>query len=112
VEQVDLVLKQFPGEQSAPLPYTVDVLNVLFERVATANDGKVNTMSAQIEQGSSQIIDAVGTAPTKQTGASHGSRMLYIDNLRVLLISMVIVVHLARMIARGPKRFCKIGSSD
>ena len=68
---------------------------MLFEQEATAIDGKVNTMSAQIEQTPSQLSSATGAAPTLQTGASHGPRMLYIDNLRVLLISMVIVVHLA-----------------
>ena len=52
-------------------------------------------MSTQIEQTPSQLSSATGAAPTLQTGAFHGLRMLYIDNLRVLLISMVIVVHLA-----------------
>jgi hypothetical protein len=52
-------------------------------------------MSAQIEQIPTLLPDAVGTAPKIRAGASHGSRMVYIDNLRVLLISMVIVVHLA-----------------
>ena len=52
-------------------------------------------MSAQIEQTPSQLSGNAGAAPTSQAGASHSSRMLYIDNLRVLLISMVIVVHLA-----------------
>jgi glucans biosynthesis protein C len=70
------------------------MLNVLFEQVATAIDGKVNTMSAQIEQMPSQLSSATRTALTLQTGASHRQRMLYIDNLRILLISMVIVVHL------------------
>jgi glucans biosynthesis protein C len=55
---------------------------------------KVNTMSVQIEQTPIQLSSATGAAPTLQT-ASQGSRMLYIDDLRVLLISMVIVVHLA-----------------
>jgi peptidoglycan/LPS O-acetylase OafA/YrhL len=71
------------------------VLNVLFEQEATAIDGKVNTMSAQIEQTPSQLSSAMGAALTLQTGASHGSRMLYIDNLRILLISMVVVQHVA-----------------
>ncbi len=95
VEQVDLELKQCPGEHPAPLPLTVDVLNVLFEQEATAIDGKVNTMSAQIEQATSRLSSATGAAPTKQAGVSHGSRMLYIDNLRILLISMVVVQHVA-----------------
>jgi len=68
---------------------------VLFEQEATAIDGKVNTMSAQIEQAPSQLSSATGAAPTKKAGVSHGSRMLYIDNLRVLLISMVVVQHVA-----------------
>ena len=68
---------------------------MLFEQEATAIDGKVNTMSAQIEQTPSQLSSATGAAPTIQNGASHRPRMLYIDNLRILLISMVIVVHLA-----------------
>ncbi|MGZ3624729.1 MAG: acyltransferase family protein [Ktedonobacteraceae bacterium] len=78
-------------EHPAPLPLIVEV----FEQEATAIDGKVNTMSAQIEQTPSPLSSATGAAPTLQTGASHDPRMLYIDNLRVLLISMVIVVHLA-----------------
>jgi glucans biosynthesis protein C len=56
---------------------------------------KVNTMATKIEQTQAQLSSATGAAPTLQTGASHGSRILYIDNLRVLLISMVVVVHLA-----------------
>jgi glucan biosynthesis protein C len=51
-------------------------------------------MAAQIEQTSTQLSSATGAAPTLQTVASHGSRMLFIDNLRILLISMVLVVHL------------------
>jgi glucan biosynthesis protein C len=51
-------------------------------------------MAAQIEQTPTQLSSATGAAPTLQTGASHGSRMLFIDNLRILLISMVLVVHL------------------
>ena len=51
-------------------------------------------MAAQAEQTPPQLPGATGTAPTLQTGASHGSRMLFIDNLRILLISMVLVVHL------------------
>ncbi len=51
-------------------------------------------MSAQIEHAPSQITDAVNTDRKMPTSASQSSRMLYIDNLRILLISMVIVVHL------------------
>jgi glucan biosynthesis protein C len=51
-------------------------------------------MSSQAEQAPPQLPSAAGTAPASQAGASHGSRMLFIDNLRILLISMVLVVHL------------------
>src|SRR6266566_74562 len=51
-------------------------------------------MTAQIEHAPSQITDAVNTDRKMPTSASQSSRMLYIDNLRILLISMVIVVHL------------------
>src|SRR6266567_2791333 len=51
-------------------------------------------MASQTEQLTSQLSSAAGTAPTIQTGASHVSRVLFIDNLRILLISMVLVVHL------------------
>ena len=51
-------------------------------------------MAAQIEQTPTQLSSATGAAPILQTGASHVSRMLFIDNLRILLISMVLVVHL------------------
>src|SRR6266516_7426326 len=51
-------------------------------------------MSSQTEQLTSQLSSAAGTAPTIQAGASHGSRVLFVDNLRILLISMVLVVHL------------------
>jgi peptidoglycan/LPS O-acetylase OafA/YrhL len=56
---------------------------------------KVNAMSAQIEQTPTQFSVAKGIAPTLQTGASHRSRMLFVDNLRVLLISMVVIQHVA-----------------
>jgi len=52
-------------------------------------------MSSQIQQAPSQLSSTTGAAPTLQTGSSLGSRMLFIDNLRVLLISLVVVVHLA-----------------
>src|SRR6266566_3784618 len=51
-------------------------------------------MSSQVEQASSLLPGAAGTAPTSQAGASNGSRVLFVDNLRILLISMVLVVHL------------------
>ena len=66
---------------------------MLFEQEATAME-KVHTMSTQIEHAPSQISNAAGTAPTIQAGALHGSRVLFVDNLRILLISMVLVVHL------------------
>lgn len=52
-------------------------------------------MSAQIEQEPSQITDAAGTAPKTRIGVSHGSRLLFVDNLRILLISMVVIQHVA-----------------
>src|SRR5215467_4168658 len=52
-------------------------------------------MSAQIDQESSQLTHAIGSAPKLQAGASHGSRMLFVDNLRVLLISLVVIQHVA-----------------
>src|SRR5947209_20521124 len=51
-------------------------------------------MSSQTEQLTSQLPSTAGTAPMSQAGASNGSRMLFVDNLRILLISMVLVVHL------------------
>jgi len=51
-------------------------------------------MLSQTELTTSQFPSAAGTAPTSQAGASNGSRMLFVDNLRILLISMVLVVHL------------------
>jgi glucan biosynthesis protein C len=56
--------------------------------------GKEKTMSSQAEQAPPQLPSAAGTAPTSQAGASNGSRVLFVDNLRILLISMVLVVHL------------------
>jgi surface polysaccharide O-acyltransferase-like enzyme len=56
---------------------------------------KVHAMSAQIEPEQSQITDAIGTAPKIRAGASRGSRMLFVDNLRILLISMVVIQHVA-----------------
>jgi surface polysaccharide O-acyltransferase-like enzyme len=51
-------------------------------------------MSSQTEQLTSQLPGAASTAPAVQAGASNGSRVLFVDNLRVLLISMAVVVHL------------------
>src|SRR6516162_5829406 len=55
----------------------------------------VNAMSAQIEQESSQHTDAISPAQKIRAWAAHGSRMLFVDNLRVLLISMVVIQHVA-----------------
>ena len=51
-------------------------------------------MSSKTEQTSTLLPSAADTAPTSQAGASNGSRVLFVDNLRILLISMVLVVHL------------------
>ena len=67
---------------------------MLSEEEAIAIDGKVNMMSTEIERTPSQLSYATEVAPALQNGASHSHRMLYVDNLRILLISMVIVVHL------------------
>jgi peptidoglycan/LPS O-acetylase OafA/YrhL len=55
----------------------------------------VNAMSAQIEQESSQHTDAISPAQKIRAWAAHSSRMLFVDNLRVLLISMVVIQHVA-----------------
>src|SRR5690348_10358463 len=64
------------------------------ERTRSHPRGNEKTMAAQIEQTPTQLPSATSAAPPLQNGASHGSRMLFIDNLRILLISMVLVVHL------------------
>jgi glucan biosynthesis protein C len=51
-------------------------------------------MSSQVEQATSLLPGAAGAAPTSQAEATNGSRVLFVDNLRILLISMVLVVHL------------------
>jgi len=51
-------------------------------------------MSSQTEQATSLLPGAASIAPTSQAGALNGSRVLFVDNLRILLISMVLVVHL------------------
>jgi surface polysaccharide O-acyltransferase-like enzyme len=51
-------------------------------------------MSSQIEQGPSLLPGAAVPAPQVQAAAPKG-RLFFIDNLRVLLISMVVVQHLS-----------------
>src|SRR6266480_4552883 len=52
-------------------------------------------MSSQTELTTSQLPDAVATTPPRQAAAApQGNRLLFVDNLRILLISMVLVVHL------------------
>jgi surface polysaccharide O-acyltransferase-like enzyme len=56
---------------------------------------KVITMLSQTELTSTQLSSAAGAAPLRQAAAApQGKRLLFIDNLRILLISMVLVVHL------------------
>jgi glucans biosynthesis protein C len=53
-------------------------------------------MAAQTELTPSQLPGAGATAPPRQAAAAppQGKRLLFVDNLRILLISMVLVVHL------------------
>ena len=52
-------------------------------------------MSSQTEQQPSQLLDAANAAPPVQGAlAQQSTRLLFVDNLRILLISMVLVVHL------------------
>lgn len=52
-------------------------------------------MSSQTEQVSSLLPGAGATAlPRQAATAPEGNRLLFVDNLRILLISMVLVVHL------------------
>ena len=52
-------------------------------------------MLSQTELTTSQLPDAVATTPPRQAAAApQGNRLLFVDNLRILLISMVLVVHL------------------
>jgi hypothetical protein len=60
-------------------------------------------MSSQTEQAPSLLAGASSPAPPVQAAAApqgylsprQGARLLYIDNLRVVLICMVVVAHLA-----------------
>ena len=52
-------------------------------------------MLSQTELTTSQIPGAKATAPPGQAAAApQGKRLLFVDNLRILLICMVLVVHL------------------
>jgi len=52
-------------------------------------------MSSQTELTTSQLPGSGATAPPRQAAAApQGKRLLFVDNLRILLISMVLVVHL------------------
>ena len=52
-------------------------------------------MPPQTEQASTLLHGAAGTAqPVQAAGAPQKARLLFIDNLRILLICMVLVVHL------------------
>jgi glucan biosynthesis protein C len=67
----------------------------LCEQEATTM-GKEKTMSSQTEQAPSLLLGAAGTAPpVPPAAAPHGTRLLFIDNLRILLICGVVVGHLA-----------------
>jgi glucan biosynthesis protein C len=53
-------------------------------------------MPSQTEQASTLLPGAAGTAqPVQVAMAPRGTRLLFIDNLRILLISLVVVQHLA-----------------
>lgn len=53
-------------------------------------------MSSQTEQGPSPLPGAVAPAPPLQADAvPKGARLLFVDNLRILLISMVVIQHLS-----------------
>jgi len=57
--------------------------------------GKEKTMLSQTELTTSQLPGAVATAPPGQTSAApQGKRLLFIENLRILLICGVLVDHL------------------
>jgi glucan biosynthesis protein C len=51
-------------------------------------------MLSHSELTTSQLLGATATAPSSQATAPQGKRLLFVDNLRILLISMVLVVHL------------------
>src|SRR5215469_12177278 len=58
--------------------------------------GKENTIASQTELTTSRLPGAVGTAPAGPSAAApKGKRLLFIDNLRILLICMVLVQHLS-----------------
>ena len=53
-------------------------------------------MASQTELTTSQLPGAAGTAPAGQAAAApQGKRLLFVDNLRILLICGVVVQHLS-----------------
>ncbi len=58
--------------------------------------GKEKTMASQTELTTSRLPAAAGTAPVGPAAAAQkGKRLLFIDNLRILLICGVVVQHLS-----------------
>ena len=58
--------------------------------------GKEKTLSSQVKQALPQLPGAAGTVPSEQAAAApQSTRLLFIDNLRILLICLVVVQHLA-----------------
>jgi glucans biosynthesis protein C len=58
-------------------------------------DGKEKTMASQTDLTTSQPPDAAAAAlPGRAATVSQGKRLLFVDNLRILLICGVLVVHL------------------
>jgi glucan biosynthesis protein C len=58
--------------------------------------GKEKTMASQTELTTSQLPGAAGTTPAGPAAtAPKGKRLLFVDNLRILMISMVVVQHLS-----------------
>jgi hypothetical protein len=53
-------------------------------------------LSSQVKQALPQLPGAAGTVPSEQAAAApQSTRLLFIDNLRILLICLVVVQHLA-----------------
>ena len=60
------------------------------------NEGKEKTMASQTELTTSQESGAAGAVPVGQvTAAPQGKHLLFVDNLRILLICGVLVQHLS-----------------
>jgi glucans biosynthesis protein C len=76
-------------------------------------------MASQTEQGTSQFPGVASTAePVQAAAAPQGTRLLFIDNLRIVLICGVLVQHLAVTYGalgdwdyRDPAPICSPGSS-